>query len=73
MAAGNMNRRKAQSSRYRGVGWDKSRNKWAAKISYYGRTINLGRFVNEKEAAVAYNIKALELFGEYSHLNRITA
>ena len=40
-------------SRYRGVTFDVSREKWVAKHKLYGRTHNLGRFENEVEAAEA--------------------
>jgi len=42
------------SSKYVGVGWDKSRNKWTSKIWINGKTKNLGRFVNEYDAHLAY-------------------
>ena len=31
--------------------------------------ISLGRYSTEEEAAVAYNQKAVELFGEFARLN----
>lgn len=40
------------SSRFRGVTWDKRRQKWAAQASDLGRHIFLGRFDDEIEAAV---------------------
>ena len=69
LAAGNMNRCSKKSSIYRGVGWDKIRKKWWAKITYQGKTINLGRYNRENQAAMAYNVKALRLFGEFACLN----
>lgn len=33
-----------------GVTWDKSKQRWAAKIKAAGRTINLGRFVDINDA-----------------------
>jgi hypothetical protein len=49
---------KGASSKYRGVCWDKSRNKYVAQIVHNKKVINLGRFTCEKEAALAYNIAA---------------
>lgn len=69
-----MNSRKrtcASSSVYKGVYLDKLNNKWGAGIVQKGTRINLGRFVDEKEAALAYNTAAREYFGEYACLNVI--
>lgn len=46
------------SSKYTGVSWVKSRNKWLAQILINGKQKNLGRFVNEYDAHLAYE-KAL--------------
>ncbi len=65
------NARKAGStSRFRGVSWDKSRQKWAAQIRANGRKTNLGRFHNERSAAHAYNMAARREFGMFATLNR---
>ena len=45
--------------------------KWLASIIINREIITLGRFEKEKDAAVAYNIKALELFGEFARINEI--
>lgn len=58
-------------SKYKGVTWDRSRNKWQAKIMFNYKTIHLGRHDDEKIAALVYNQKAKELFGEHAHLNDI--
>lgn len=68
----NARNRKADSigtSKFKGVSWDKSRNKWAAQISILGKAFHLGRFNSEIEAAKTYNTKAKELFGEFAYLN----
>ena len=57
------------SSKYKGVYWDKF--KWHSQITYNFKTMHLGLFNNEEEAAMAYNIKATEFFGEYANLNKI--
>lgn len=59
------------SSKYKGVSWDKAREKWSSKIRYQYKTINLGRFDCEKKAALSYNKAAKELFGEFSYLNEV--
>jgi hypothetical protein len=67
----NVKKRINGSSKYRGVFWDKEREKWEAQIAINGKSCYLGLFTSEVEAAKAYNIKALESFGEYAKLNII--
>lgn len=67
----NSKKRKHTSSKFKGVSWDKERNKWVAHIKINKITQKLGRFNSEIEAAKAYNEKALTLFGEYANLNKI--
>lgn len=62
---------KETSSVYKGVSWHKSRNKWHAKIAFEGKSINLGRFYLEADAARAYNDAALKYFGEFATINVI--
>jgi len=57
------------SSRYKGVSWKKDCNKWYVRIKYEGRSVYLGRYDDETEAATAYDRKAQELFGEFAYLN----
>jgi hypothetical protein len=65
----NQSKRRNKSSNHKGVCWDKSRNKWHASITKDKKMINLGRFDNEKDAALMYNKAAIELFGEFAKLN----
>lgn len=62
-------RRGNYTSRYKGVCWDKESKKWNAQIYCKGIAYRLGKFKNEKDAAVAYNQKARELFGHYANYN----
>lgn len=57
------------SSRYKGVSWDKARERWQAKICRNGRHKNLGRYDDETEAARAYDAAAIEHYGEFARLN----
>jgi hypothetical protein len=59
------------ASNYFGVWFHKDTNKWSAEIKKDGKKYYLGLFVNEKDAARAYNEKAKELFGEFANLNVI--
>ncbi|MFJ7919707.1 AP2 domain-containing protein [Lysinibacillus fusiformis] len=62
---------KGSSSKYKGVYWDKSRDKWAAEIRVDNKKRFLGRFDNEDEAAKKYNEAAFEFYGEDCFLNVI--
>ena len=50
-----------KSSKYYGVTFVKSINKWKALLVYNKKQLHLGFFVNELDAAKAYNNKATEL------------
>lgn len=57
------------SSPFKGVTRDESREKWTAKISVDGKTMNLGRFDSETAAALAYDEAAKTFYGEFARLN----
>ena len=59
------------SSIYKGVCWDKARGKWTVYIKIGGVRKFLGRFDDEKEAALAYNVAAKKLFGAYAYPNEV--
>jgi len=58
-----------QSSKYKGVSFDKKRNLFRAFIYRNKKQYYLGSFKNETDAAKAYDKKAKELFGEFAYLN----
>lgn len=60
-----------KTSIYKGVFWNKSKGKWISRIKKDGKNIYIGRYDSEEEAGLAYNQKALELFGEFAKLNII--
>ena len=60
---------KETSSKYKGVYFKKSLGKWVTQIGQNFERIYLGCFSNEVDAALAYDKKAKELFGEYAYLN----
>ena len=59
------------SSKYLGVSFNKEKGKFTVKLKNNGISIFVGYFTDEKEAAKAYNDKALETFGEFASLNKI--
>lgn len=68
----NMRPYKNTTSKYKGVAWDKCRNKWRAYSKIDGQQRHLGRFDREIDAAIAYNNFANRYFGEYAMLNDVT-
>ena len=65
----NKRKRANTSSRFIGVYWDKAKRKWVARIKYQGKSRMLGNFVNEIDAAKAYDAAANKYFGEFARLN----
>lgn len=66
--------KKNKISKYKGVSYnntEKRRKKWIAACEYNGKRITIGRFFTEKEAALAYNKKAKELWGECAYQNEV--
>ena len=61
----------ASTSIYKGVRWHKRDKRWIAQTKLNGKDIHIGSFLNEKDAAIAYNEKAIELFGEFALLNDV--
>jgi hypothetical protein len=61
-------RKGAGSSRYKGVSWSKVRRLWVMQITKEG-VQHTAFFPTEREAARAYDEKALELFGEFARPN----
>ena len=64
---------------YKGVHYDKAKDRrktfdgkvWRSGITRDGKYYHLGNYDNEKEAALAYNEKAFELYGEYAYQNKL--
>ena len=65
----NRGKRTGCTSKFKGVHFNKERKKYMLQISVNRRQTYLGLFNSEIEAAKAYDVKALELFGEFAYLN----
>jgi len=69
----NINRKRIEgaSSPYRGVIWRPHAKKWKSYIKTDKKQHHLGYFESPEEAAMAYNIAAHDLFGEFAVYNVI--
>lgn len=67
----NSKKRKNCSSKYKGVSWNKIHKKWEVYINLNKRRIRLGYYLNEQEAAIAYNNAAKEFHKEFACLNQL--
>jgi len=57
------------TSEFKGVHWHKRKKKWEAEIMHNEKHFHVGSFVNEEDAARAYDAAAREHFGEFAWLN----
>lgn len=66
----NMNKKKRDNttSQYKGL-YLASDGKWVARVSRDGKTVNLGRFPTQEAAALAYDIAAKTLHGDFAKTN----
>jgi hypothetical protein len=69
--AHNQKKRSNNRSGYTGVSWKGRNQKWAAGITLNRKVIYIGLYATKEEAALAYNKKAIELYGECANLNII--
>lgn len=73
--SGGQVRRQIKQSHYRGVSWEENRargqqrRKWRACTWHEGRTIHIGYFNDEMQAALAYDKTAKRLRGNKARLN----
>lgn len=65
----NIIKKKSHSSLYKGVVWVKERKKWVAAIHLNYKRFYIGGFENELHAAMAYDLWAIEFFGQFARTN----
>ena len=64
----NRGKNKNNKSGYKGVFWNTQAGKWQTQIGI-PKQLYLGRFIDKKDAALAYNKAALKHHGEFARLN----
>jgi len=64
-------RRRNNTSGYKGVSWSKKLGAYRAYIVVDRRQISLGFHKCPKQAALAYNLAALKYYGEFARLNQV--
>jgi hypothetical protein len=57
------------TSEYRGVSFNSRSSKWVSNLTYKGKRFYLGRYTDEKDAALAFNKKAMALGFNKESLN----
>lgn len=60
------------SSLYKGVSYVRAKKLWRARIEKNGKSMYIGDYKSESQAAMAYNKVALELFGANAYQNQIS-
>lgn len=65
----NQGKQRDNTSGYKGVSWHKNRKTWVGHVSHENKQVHVGVFDTAIEAAKAVDKKAIELFGEFAHLN----
>lgn len=63
--------RKNNTSGYKGVYFDKQKNKFVARVKHNYRTYYAGVFTTAKDAGTAYDKLAKDLHGEFARLNDV--
>ncbi len=63
--------RRFGSSKFKGVSYINSRRRWRAAIKHKGKSVSLGLFKSEEQAAAAYNHAALQYFGKDAYQNQV--
>lgn len=67
----NSTKKMNNTSGYKGVYWNTNLKYWVAEIKKDRKRFSLGYYKDIKDAVLAYNNKAKELFGEFAYINTI--
>ena len=68
-----LNRKPQGNRRYKGttLAVNTFKKPWRTDIKVYGKSITIGTYETEQEAAKAYNKAALQYYGEFARLNNV--
>lgn len=64
----NRGKPKTNTSGYKGVSWEKDRNKWTSQIRVDGQRLRLGSFDLIADAVAAYNKASKKYHGKFSNV-----
>lgn len=67
--AQNRGKTKSNTSGFKGVSYKKKNHKWYSQIMFDKHNYHIGYFNNPVDAAIAYDKKAIEFFGEFANIN----
>ena len=67
----NRNKRKDNTSGYKGVMWCARDKRWITQIGINGQLVHLGSYTDKREAAKRYNKEAYKLWGNFAVLNKV--
>lgn len=62
---------KNNTSGFKGVCWNKRKNRWMVRLGFNYKELFLGYFDDLEEAVKIYNQNAIKYFGEFARLNII--
>ncbi len=65
----NQPKRNGTTSQYKGVHRQKGGVSWKVNLRINGKPTYFGSYATEREAALAYNVFAVENYGEFAYLN----
>lgn len=65
-------KKRIKTKQFVGICYRKDINKWVSRIGFNNKKILVGYFDTPKDAALAYNTKALELYGKNAKLNLVS-
>lgn len=67
--AQNKRSKSGSTSAFLGVSWDRRTRRWRAGIKAFGKSISIGQFDSEQDAAKAYDAEAIKHHGVFARLN----